>query len=138
MPNARVSVAGGAMAAPTMFIELTPTTRVLIENVIEDLILLLDKVDDDENREPSFDFVVDGHHDEQEDENEHGGDIQDVPHGDADEDDEDGHDREEDPAEAGLADMGALDLYRLEALARRYFDGSGQRLAQALLAGVKL
>jgi len=53
--------------------------------------------------------------DECEEENEHGGDINDEPHGDRYEDDEDGGDCEADPAEAGIADADALWQLGLEA-----------------------
>ena len=43
-----------------------------------------------------------------EDENEHGGDILDEPHDQQNEDDEDGGDREADPAESGIADADGL------------------------------
>jgi hypothetical protein len=39
---------------PIEFITVTPAMRGLIENVIEDLLLLLDEIDGDENREPDL------------------------------------------------------------------------------------
>lgn len=39
---------------PIEFVTVTPTMRGLIENVIEDLLLLLDEIDGDENREPDL------------------------------------------------------------------------------------
>lgn len=40
---------------PTTFIAVTPTMRVLIENVIEDLMLLLDEIDGDTDLEDGGD-----------------------------------------------------------------------------------
>ncbi len=41
-------------ADPTTFVTLTPTMRELIENIIEDLLLLLDKIDGDPELEPTM------------------------------------------------------------------------------------
>ena len=46
--------------------ELDPGLRSMIERVIEELIALLDQFDGDPDFEPSFDFVVPGHVDEAE------------------------------------------------------------------------
>jgi hypothetical protein len=39
---------------PAELVAVTPTMRDLIENIIEDLLLLLDEIDGDENREPDL------------------------------------------------------------------------------------
>jgi hypothetical protein len=56
--------------------------RAEIECQIEHLIELLDSMDGDENLEPSLAGFDDRHMDDREEENEHGGDIQDEPHDD--------------------------------------------------------
>lgn len=53
---------------------------------------------------------------------------------------EEGGDRELDPAESGLADRDALDVFIAESGSADglHFDGSGREIAQELLQGIKV
>ncbi|MDX3975799.1 hypothetical protein [Shinella sp.] len=106
-----------------LFLAVSKGDRTSIAAAVECLIGLLDVLEGDcdmesgGDDEASLGWPLNGPQalrlgfsapDECEDENEHGGDILDEPHDQQDEDDEDGGDREADPAECGIADVDAL------------------------------
>jgi hypothetical protein len=71
--------------SPNLFGGAAEVERGYVENCIEGLIAILDQMDGDENLEPYLAGLDEFSLDDREDEDEHGGDIQDEPHDETDE-----------------------------------------------------
>lgn len=91
MPNTTVPADGEAMPKATVFLAMTPSLRTTLATTIENLIALLDEIDGEVDAEPSLGWNLQGQlgdtddreddaGDNREEENEHGGDINDEPH----------------------------------------------------------